>query len=345
MNGNWPGADGISTDASTGRGQWDVPGHRRAGLRSLHRFNRYGLVLRAPSARPLGERIDPRIGNRAEVARCLNDPAFIGLIALRGDEIRFEACADDFDGRQVHSIQSISKMAVNLLAARCLSRRLIDLQRRTADYLPQIGGGYADATVRQLLDMNVVNGYVEDYTDPDSDVGKLECAHGWRIGTSNRSGSRFGPRQIRSESCLVRPYGMATGAAPFDSFQVADIGDVALNSFSLSESIGIITAFYRRLAKTGAWPVTLGGDHAITLPILRALHETHGAVALVHVDAHADTNDAMFGEPVTHGTIMRRAIEEGLVDPQRMVQIGLRRFGDECPHGIANEFAARHFLQ
>ncbi len=150
---------------------------------------------------------------------------------------------------------------------------------------------------------------------------------GLDIGTSNRSGSRFGPRQIRSESCLVRPYGMATGAAPFDSFQVADIGDVALNSFSLSESIGIITAFYRRLAETGAWPVTLGGDHTITLPILRALHETHGAVALVHVDAHADTNDAMFGEPVTHGTIMRRAIEEGLVEPQRMVQIGLRATG------------------
>ena len=150
---------------------------------------------------------------------------------------------------------------------------------------------------------------------------------GLDIGTSNRSGSRFGPRQIRNESCLVRPYGMATGAAPFDSFQVADIGDVALNSFSLSESIRIITAFYRRLATTGARPVTLGGDHTITLPILRALHETHGAVALVHVDAHADTNDAMFGEPVTHGTIMRRAIEEGLVEPQRMVQIGLRATG------------------
>lgn len=150
---------------------------------------------------------------------------------------------------------------------------------------------------------------------------------GLDIGTSNRSGSRFGPRQIRSESCLVRPYGMATGAAPFDSFQVADIGDVALNSFSLPESIRIITAFYRRLAKTGAWPVTLGGDHTITLPILRALHETHGTVALVHVDAHADTNDAMFGESITHGTIMRRAIEEGLVDPRKMVQIGLRATG------------------
>ena len=186
MNGNWPGVDGISTDASMGRGQWDLPGHRRAGLRSLHRLNRYGLVLRAPSVRPLAESIDPGIGNRAEVTRCLNDPAFVGLIALRGDDIKYEACAKDFDERQVHSIQSISKMVVNLVAARCVSRRLIDLQSRTADYLPGIGGGYADATVQQLLDMNVVNGYVEDYTDPNSDVGRLECAHGWRIGPGDR---------------------------------------------------------------------------------------------------------------------------------------------------------------
>lgn len=150
---------------------------------------------------------------------------------------------------------------------------------------------------------------------------------GLDIGTSNRSGSRFGPRQIRSESSLVRPYAMATGAAPFDSFQVADIGDVALNSYSLAESIGIIHTFYRRVSESGARPVTLGGDHTITLPILRALHERHGAVALVHVDAHADTNDTMFGERIAHGTIFRRAIEEGLVEPRKMVQIGLRATG------------------
>jgi guanidinobutyrase len=147
------------------------------------------------------------------------------------------------------------------------------------------------------------------------------------IGTSNRTGSRYGPRQIRAESVLVRPYGMATRAAPFDSFQVADVGDVALNTFSLEKSIGIIEQHFDTVLATGARTVSLGGDHTVTLPILRAQHKVHGAVALVHVDAHADVNDEMFGEKVTHGTIFRRAIEEGLVNPDKMVQIGLRATG------------------
>lgn len=147
------------------------------------------------------------------------------------------------------------------------------------------------------------------------------------IGASNRTGTRYGPRQLRSESVLVRPYGMATRAAPFDSFQIADTGDVALNTFSLEKSIGIIEQHYDRLLSSGAKTVSMGGDHTITLPILRAQHKLHGPMALVHVDAHSDTNDAMFGESVTHGTIFRRAIEEGLVQADKMVQIGLRATG------------------
>lgn len=150
---------------------------------------------------------------------------------------------------------------------------------------------------------------------------------GLDIGTSNRTGTRFGPRQIRAESVMVRPYCMATAAAPFDSFQVADIGDVALNSFSLSKSVDIIEAFYDDVLSHGAKPATVGGDHTITLPILRAIHKRHGPVAMVHVDAHADINDHQFGEAIAHGTIFRRAIEEGLIDPHCMVQIGLRTTG------------------
>ncbi len=147
------------------------------------------------------------------------------------------------------------------------------------------------------------------------------------IGTSNRNGTRYGPRQIRSESVLVRPYGMATGAAPFDSFQIADVGDVALNPYSLEKCIPIIEAHYDELLKHDVIPVSLGGDHTVALPILRAIARKHGSVGLVHVDAHADVNDEMFGERITHGTIFRRAIEEGCVDPERMVQIGLRATG------------------
>lgn len=151
---------------------------------------------------------------------------------------------------------------------------------------------------------------------------------GLDIGTSNRNGTRFGPRQIRAESAMVRPYGMATQAAPFDSFQIADVGDVALNTFNLLKSIDIIEEFFDEVLSHNAKPITLGGDHTISLPILRALKKKHGKkIALVHVDAHADINDHMFGEEIAHGTIFRRAIEEGLVDANKMVQIGLRTTG------------------
>jgi guanidinobutyrase len=147
------------------------------------------------------------------------------------------------------------------------------------------------------------------------------------IGTSNRSGARFGPRQIRAESCLIRPYNMATRAAPFDSLSVADVGDVAINTFNLEKSVAIIEAAYDEILGHDCKPLTLGGDHTIALPILRALKKKHGPVGMVHVDAHADINDHMFGEPVAHGTPFRRAVEEGLLDGKRVAQIGLRGTG------------------
>ncbi|HZO21165.1 MAG TPA: agmatinase [Steroidobacteraceae bacterium] len=147
------------------------------------------------------------------------------------------------------------------------------------------------------------------------------------IGTSNRSGARFAPRQIRAESCLIRPYNMGTGAAPFDSMQVADVGDVAINTFDLAESIEIIERAFEEVLRTDCVPLTLGGDHTIALPILRAMRRKHGPVGLIHVDAHSDTNDTMFGSKLAHGTPFRRAIEEDLIDCRRAVQIGLRGTG------------------
>ena len=147
------------------------------------------------------------------------------------------------------------------------------------------------------------------------------------IGTSNRSGTRFGPRQIRAELALLRPYNMATRAAPFDSLQVADIGDVPTNPYDLKSSVAIIERAFDEILAHGCRPLTLGGDHTITLPILRAMRKRHGPVGLIHVDAHADVNDAMFGEPIAHGTPFRRAVEENLLDTRRAVQIGLRGTG------------------
>ncbi|MGR6806579.1 agmatinase [Sphaerotilus natans] len=147
------------------------------------------------------------------------------------------------------------------------------------------------------------------------------------IGASNRAGARFGPRQIRAESSLIRPYNMATGAAPFDALQVADLGDVPINTYSLEKSVDIITDFYREVLGHGCVPLTLGGDHTIALPILRAVAERHGPVALIHVDAHADVNEEMFGERIAHGTPFRRAVEEGLLQTNKVWQIGLRGSG------------------
>jgi len=147
------------------------------------------------------------------------------------------------------------------------------------------------------------------------------------IGTSNRAGARFAPRQIRAESALLRPYNMATGAAPFDALQVADLGDVAINTYSIAKSMAIISAYYDEVMAAGCKPLTMGGDHTIALPILRSLARHHGPLALVHVDAHADVNDEMFGEPVAHGTPFRRAVEEGLLACDKVFQIGLRGTG------------------
>ena len=99
------------------------------------------------------------------------------------------------------------------------------------------------------------------------------------IGTSHRPGARFGPRQIRAESALIRPYNMATGAAPFDTLQVADLGDVPINTYSLTKSLTIISDFYEQVLRANCTPLTLGGDHTIALPILRAMAAQHGPVA------------------------------------------------------------------
>lgn len=150
------------------------------------------------------------------------------------------------------------------------------------------------------------------------------------LGTSNRPGARLAPRQIRDESRMLRPYNMATRAAPFDSLQIADIGDVPINPFNMMKSIDIIENFYDEVLANDCIPMTLGGDHTIALPILRALAKKHGPVGMIHVDAHADINDHMFGEKIAHGTPFRRAVEEGLLDPTRVVQIGLRGTGYEA---------------
>ncbi|MBM7067478.1 agmatinase [Actibacterium sp. 188UL27-1] len=147
------------------------------------------------------------------------------------------------------------------------------------------------------------------------------------IGTSWRSGTRFGPKAIRAESAMIRPHNIQTGAAPFDKLHCADIGDVAINTFNLTDSLTRIKAAISKVLSAGAIPMTLGGDHTLTLPILRTMAAAHGPLALIHIDAHADVNDTMFGEAEAHGTVFRRAYDEGLLIPNKVWQVGLRGTG------------------
>ena len=143
-------------------------------------------------------------------------------------------------------------------------------------------------------------------------------------GTTNRAGARHGPREIRNQSSLIRRVHHVSGIAPYELLYVGDGGDCPVNPIDLHDAMAKITDFFGRIRLGGALPITAGGDHLITLPILRALAHDK-AVGMIHFDAHSDTNDRYFGDnPYTHGTPFRRAVEEGLLDPKRVVQIGIR---------------------
>lgn len=146
----------------------------------------------------------------------------------------------------------------------------------------------------------------------------------WDGGTTNRAGARHGPREVRNQSSLMRRAHHVSGIEPFTVANVADVGDLSVNPIDLLDSLERIEAGVASIVAAGALPLCCGGDHLTTLPVLRAVARNR-PVGLIHFDAHSDTNDTYFGNnPFTHGTPFRRAIEEGLVDPKRMVQIGIR---------------------
>ena len=143
-------------------------------------------------------------------------------------------------------------------------------------------------------------------------------------GTTNRAGTRHGPREIRNQSSLMRRVHHVSGTAPYDLVRVGDLGDCPVNPIDLKDALAKIDAFFADIHAAGAIPITAGGDHLISLPILRALAKDR-PLGMIHFDAHSDTNDRYFGDnPYTHGTPFRRAVEEGLLEPKRIVQIGIR---------------------
>lgn len=143
-------------------------------------------------------------------------------------------------------------------------------------------------------------------------------------GTSYRPGPRFGPRRVREQSALIRPYNPVLNVSPFDRLRVADYGDLSVNPLSIEDTFRRITTELNAVLQEGAIPMCVGGDHSILLPILRSIHKFHGPVALIQLDAHSDTWDEYWGIKYSHGTPVRRAIEEGLLAEPYILQVGLR---------------------
>ncbi|CCH31747.1 agmatinase [Actinosynnema sp. NPDC047251] len=179
-----------------------------------------------------------------------------------------------------------------------------------ATRIPRYAGDSTFARLPRLTDL------------PDADV--LVWGVPFDAGVSYRPGARFGPAHVRQSSRLLRPYNPALDVEPFTARQVADAGDVGVNPFDIGEAVATIEAAARELGGTRRRLLTIGGDHTIALPLLRVQHERHGPVAVLHFDAHLDTWDTYFGAAYTHGTPFRRAGEEGLVDADHSVHVGIR---------------------
>ena len=143
-------------------------------------------------------------------------------------------------------------------------------------------------------------------------------------GCSYRPGARFGPRHIRDQSSLIRPWNSALNVQPFERLRVADCGDVDVVPISIEATFAAIERTLGPVVQSGATPICVGGDHTITLAILRVLARRHGRLGLVHFDSHPDTWDRYFGLPYYHGSTFRRAVEEGLIDGTRSIQVGIR---------------------
>lgn len=160
--------------------------------------------------------------------------------------------------------------------------------------------------------------------DEVSDIDVAVLGVPFDAGVSFRPGARFGPAHVRESSRLIRPYNPALNIEPFAVAQVCDVGDVAVTPYSIDDAVASIESAAREVGERAEHLVTIGGDHTIALPLLREVHRRHGRVAVVHFDAHLDTWDTYFGQPITHGTPFRRAAEEGLLDPDGCLHIGTR---------------------
>jgi agmatinase len=160
--------------------------------------------------------------------------------------------------------------------------------------------------------------------DEVSDIDVAVLGIPFDTGVSYRPGARFGPSHVRQSSRLLRPYNPAVDVSPFAKHQVADAGDLGVNPFDIEEALADIERGSRDLHERAKRIISIGGDHTIALPLLRTMAATHGPISVVHFDAHLDTWDTYFGAAYTHGTPFRRASQEGLIDREGSMHVGVR---------------------
>jgi CubicO group peptidase (beta-lactamase class C family) len=203
---------------------WNQPDGRRRAFHNMHTVFRYSLGIRAPDVLRLGKVVDRRIGDLPSVRKLTGTTYFSGMVVVRGGDVLFEIYAPDFGPRQPHSIQSITKTTMSLVVGRLVEQGMVDLAKPVSHYIPDIGSGYAAAPVQDVLDMNVINDYSEDYRDPLASVFLHEAAMGWRLPRAGESelASREYIRGIKSEDVVNR-----TGFVQYKSANTDVIGEIA----------------------------------------------------------------------------------------------------------------------
>jgi guanidinopropionase len=204
--------------------------------------------------------------------------------------------------------------------------------RETPEYDPMREPRYAEIAtfMRAPLAKNLA----------DVDIGLIGVPTD--LGVTNRPGARHGPREIRNSSSLMRSFNLALGVNPYELCRVADLGDVRLSHrYDLEKQVEEIAEFYRKVHAAGVRPVSAGGDHSITYPIFKGI-AADAPIGMVHIDAHTDTWGEFFGSKFTHGAPFRLAVEDGLLDPKRTIQIGIRG-GQNYMDGI--EFSRSHGMR
>ena len=243
---------------------WNLPHNRRASFHNLHRIVRYGFSVRAPDVLKLTSCTDERISQLDTVQKLCNADIFSAMVVLRGDQLIYEQYAPDFAPYQAHTIMSITKTMTHLIVGRCVEDGLIDLNAKVRDYLPEIGSGYADAAIQNVLDMNVVNDYSEDYSDPHTTALNHNTSMGWRLPAADTrlTSNREFLCTIKSDNLLNRSEEVNYKSASTDVLAwIAErvSGQSLRDHFvSIVEAVGIEHIFHMSTDHTGI-PNTNGG--------------------------------------------------------------------------------------